>query len=171
MDYLPDSCRRGQNVWSERLSCVKSNEIVTTCKLKCEKTSVQAPQAFCVIAGQQNIQSRKRSNGFSFLNITHYRETLGPFSRLRRGGGGGRFEGGKCTCPLATCEKLYRGASSPSLVFIKCVKAKRLLNGNALKQIDHTGSNCPAAQSQERTDWSYPNHIRGVISPYQAEYS
>lgn len=68
---------------------MKTVETVITCKLKCEKTSVQAPQAFCVIAGKLNIQSRKRSNGFSFLNVTHYRETLGPFSKLRRRGGGG----------------------------------------------------------------------------------
>lgn len=81
------------------------------------------------------------------------------------------MEGGKCTCTLATCEKLYRGASLPSLVFIKCVKAKRLINGNALKQIDHTGSDCPAAWSQGSTDWSVPRHIRVVISPYQAEYN
>lgn len=72
--------------------------------------------------------------------------------------------GGKCTCPLAMCEKLYRGASSPSPVFIKCVKAKRFLNGYALKQIDHTGSNCPI-WSEERADPVYQ------MSLHQAEYS
>lgn len=85
--------------------------------------------------------------------------------------GWGEFKGEKCTCPLATCEKLYRGASSPSLVFIKCVKAKRLLNGNALKQIGLTGSNCPRSRSQERTDGSCPCLIRVLISLYQAEYN
>lgn len=78
----------------------------------------------------------------------------------------GEFEGETCTCPLATCEKLHRGASSPSLVFIKCVEAKRLINGNALKQIDHTGS-----QSQGRTCVVYRSRIRRVIGFCEAEDS
>lgn len=83
----------------------------------------------------------------------------------------GGFAFRKCTCPLATCEKLNRGASLPSLVFIKCVKAKRLINGNAVKQIDHAGSDCPAARSQETADWCTHCHIRALISLYQPQYN
>lgn len=127
-------------------------------KVWSEVSECWAPETFCLITGQQKTWSGKQL-GF---------KSSDSFSRLSRGR---VFEGGKCTCPLATCEKLCRGASSPSLVFIKCVKAKRLLNGNALKQIDHTGSNCPPNQSQERTDVVYHDRIRALISLYQDEYN
>ena len=138
---------RGKKVWSEVSECCVS-----------WKTSVWAPQTLCLITGEQKTWSAKQ------LGL----EASDSFSRLSRGR---VFEGGKCTCPLATCERLCRGASSPSLVFIKCVKAKRLLNGNALKQIDHTGSNCPPDQSQDRTDVVYHDRIWALISLYQDEYS
>lgn len=120
-------------------------------------TILPEPQTFRL---HKNMQARKT---FQWLHLFERGPLQGNTRALLKveSGGvgvgvGGVFEGGKCTCPLATCEKLYREASSPPLVFIKCVKAKRLLNGNALKQIDHTGSNCPATESQQRTDLNYP---------------
>lgn len=121
---------------------------------------------FFVLLHRQRIYNQGDISAFQIESIRE--KTLRPFSRFGWVGG---FKGKKCTCPLATCEKLYRGASSPSLLFIKCVKAKRLLNGNALKQIGLTGSNSPVSLSQERTDGSCLCHVRALISLYQAEYN